>query len=61
MVEITILALTRLSDGVCAAGITNDGKWVRPTRPNPSGWRQLEYSDCKDANGSWVVRKGNAV
>ena len=61
MVEITILALTRLSDGICAAGITNDGKWVRPTRPNLSGWRQLEYSDCKDANGRWVLRKGNVV
>jgi hypothetical protein len=61
MVEITILALTRLSDGVCVAGITNDGRWIRPTRPNPSGWRQLEYSDCKDANAHWVVRKGNVV
>jgi len=61
MVEITILALTRLSDGVCAAGITSKGKWIRPTRPNASGWRQLEYSDCKDVDGQWVVRKGNVV
>lgn len=61
MVEITILALTRLSDGVCAAGITNDGKWIRPTRPNPSGWRQLEYSDCKDASRHWIIQKGNMV
>ncbi len=62
MTEITILAVTRLSDGVCVAGITKDGEWVRPTRPNRNNtWRQLEYDDCKDDSGKWVVRKGNIV
>jgi len=62
MTEITVLAVTRLSTGVCIAGITNDGNWIRPTRPNHNDtWRQLEYEDCKDANGIWVVKKGNVV
>ena len=61
MTETTVLAVTRLGDGVCVAGVDGDGKWVRATRPSPSGWRQLEYSDCKDRSGVWVVRKGNVV
>ncbi len=60
MTEITILAVTRLSDGVCVAGITDDGDWVRPTRPNAAdSWRQLEYDDCRNKNGGWVVCRGN--
>ena len=62
MTEITILSVTRLSSGVCVAGVANDGEWVRPTRPNASDtWRQLEYGDCKDVDGEWVVQKGNVV
>ena len=62
MTEITILAVTRLSTGVCVAGITKDGQWVRPTRPNhDDSWRQLEFNDCKDTNGQLVVTKGNIV
>jgi hypothetical protein len=60
--EITILAVSRLSDGVCVAGITDDGQWVRPTRPNKNdSWRQLESDDCKDNKGNWIIRKGNRV
>ena len=62
MTEITLLAVTRLSSGVCIAGITNDGNWVRPTRPNSDDtWRQLEYDDCKDAKSNWIIKKGNIV
>lgn len=62
MTEITILAVSRLSDGVCVAGITDDGQWIRPTRPNKNdSWRQLEFDDCKDNRGRWIVRKGNRV
>lgn len=62
MTEITILSVTRLSSGVCVAGIKKNGEWVRPTRPNANDtWRQLEYDDCKDAKGDWIVRKGNVV
>lgn len=61
MTEVTIMSVTRLSSGVCVAGITEDGEWVRPTRPEPSGWRQLKFEDCKDANDNWIVKKGNVV
>lgn len=62
MTQITILAVTRLGGGVCVAGITNAGQWIRVTRPKPDGsWRQLEYSDCENASGDWVVRKGNVI
>jgi hypothetical protein len=62
MTKITILAVTRLSTGVCVAGITEDGQWIRPTRPNINdSWRQLEFDDCKDVNGQWIVKKGNIV
>lgn len=62
MTEIAILAVTRLSSGVCVAGVTQDRRWVRPTRPNINDtWRQLEFNDCKDRNGKWIVQKGNVV
>lgn len=62
MTEITILAVSRISDGVCVAGITDDGQWIRPTRPNrDDSWRQLELDDCSDIKGNWIVRKGNRV
>jgi len=62
MTEIIVLAVTRLSSGVCVAGITSDGEWIRPTRPNANDtWRQLEYDDCKEGVGDWIVRKGNTV
>ncbi len=62
MTDITILAVSRISDGVRVAGITDDGQWVRPTRPNrDDSWRQLELGDCVDVKGNWIVRKGNRV
>lgn len=60
-----MLAVTRLSDGVCVAGITRAGKWIRPTRPAPTSWwparRQIQEDDCRNENDDWVVRKGNVV
>jgi len=61
MTDIIVLAVTRLSSGVCIAGITTEREWVRPTRPTGPDWRQLEYSDCKDKSGQWVICKGNVV
>ncbi len=61
MTEITILSVTRLSSGVCVAGITNDGEWIRPTRPRAGGWRYLDYADCEDKSERWIIRKGNTV
>lgn len=62
MTEIAVLAASRLSDGVCVAGITHQKQWVRPTRPkHDDTWRQLERSDCREARGQWVLAKGNVV
>ena len=61
--EIALLAVTRLGDGVCVAGITREGKWIRPTRPvgGDEGWRCIEKDDCCDEKGEWVLKKGNVV
>jgi hypothetical protein len=40
--ELTILALTRMHGGVCAAGIDGDGLWVRPVRPHAEGQTRFE-------------------
>jgi len=32
--DLTILALTKMHGGVCAAGVDSDGCWVRPVRPH---------------------------
>src|SRR5262245_31344213 len=40
--DITILALTKMHGGVCAAGIDGDGRWVRPVRPHSDGQPRFE-------------------
>jgi len=61
--EIALRSVTRLSDGVCIAGVTRAGRWVRPTRrvKGDETWRQIEKSDGYDEEGNWVLRKGNVV
>jgi len=59
--RLLVLAVTRLSDGVCAACLNEQCKWVRPTRENASGWRQLTVDDLKDSAGRIVVKVGNVV
>jgi hypothetical protein len=59
--ELLIMAVTRLGDGVCVAGVNPNGRWVRPTRENAKGWRQLTVDDLKDSDGRVVVKVGNVV
>jgi hypothetical protein len=40
--DLTILALTKMHGGVCTAGIDDDGRWVRPVRPQSSVPQHLE-------------------
>lgn len=62
MTDVIVLAVSRIGSGVCVAGVTGNGDWVRPTRPKSSdSWRQLEYDDCNDARGHWVMCKGHVV
>jgi hypothetical protein len=60
-VELLILAVTRLSTGVCVAGVDDGGNWVRPTRENDSGWRQLDVTDLYGTDGHIVVDVGHWV
>ena len=59
--ELTVMAVTRLSSGVCVACVDEDRRWVRPTRVQPKGWHQLEVRDLYDARGRLVVQPGNVV
>ncbi len=40
--ELTILALTKMHGGVCAAGIDAGGRWVRPVRPHADTQTRFE-------------------
>ncbi len=59
--DLLVMAVTRLSDGVCAACLADDNTWIRPTRENVKGWRQLEIRDLYDAQGRVAVKVGNMV
>lgn len=59
--RLLVMAVTRLSDGVCVACLNEQCKWVRPTRENAKGWRQLTVDDLKDPAGRIVVKVGNVV
>ncbi len=59
--RLLVMSVTKLADGVCVACLDTDYKWVRPTRENETGWRQLEVNDLFDERGQEVVRVGNVV
>ena len=59
--DLLIMSVARLSDGVCVAALTEDNQWVRPTREEPSDWRQLKIADLQDSRQRFVVQVGNLV
>ncbi|MEW6251641.1 MAG: hypothetical protein AB1716_13430 [Planctomycetota bacterium] len=59
--KLLVMAVTRLSDGVCVACLDEENRWVRPTRLKRANWRQLELADLRDAEGRVVVAVGNEV
>ena len=59
--RLLVMSVTRLSDGVCVAGVDAENAWVRPTREKTPGWRQLEPGDLRDARGQAVVQVGHIV
>ena len=59
--QLLVLSVTRLSNGVCVACIDEDDRWIRPTREESSGWRQLAIADLRDQRQQYVVRVGNVV
>ncbi len=59
--QLLVIAVTRLSDGVCVACLDEENRWVRPTRDKRPNWRQLELTDLRDAEDRLVVSVGNVV
>jgi hypothetical protein len=59
--ELLVISVTRLSTGACVACVDERDRWVRPTREQPNGWRQLDIADLRNAKGDVVVKVGNLV
>jgi len=59
--DLLVMAVTRLSDGVCVACLDQQNRWVRPTQENARGWRQLTVGHLKDRTGRLVVQPGNLI
>ena len=43
--DFLLLAVTRMENGFCFAGMTKTGQWVRPVLPNKGQWKYLVYSN----------------
>lgn len=43
--EVIILAVTYMQNGFCFAGMTKDGRWVRPVLPSRNQWTSLYYEN----------------
>lgn len=60
-IELLVMSVTRLGSGVCVACVDEENRWVRPTRENANGWRQLFVDDLEDESGRIVVQVGHIV
>lgn len=58
--NITILAVTKLGDEICVAGIDEDNHWIRPTC-DIEDFRQFNKADIYDKNNKPVVALSNQV
>lgn len=67
LLEFTIMAASRLGNGICVAGIRvlpDSYEWIRPTRQTSPGWRQLERADLIGYHGQQnqeLTKIGNVV
>ncbi|HVP12950.1 MAG TPA: hypothetical protein VMV94_17380 [Phycisphaerae bacterium] len=59
--NLLVISVTRLGDGICVACVDEAGRWIRPTRQEPDGWRQLRLGALRDDRGQIVVKAGNVV
>ena len=57
---ITILAVSKLGNELCVAGVDEDGNWFRPTSLN-GGWRQFYKVDIYDKNNRPIIALSNVV
>ncbi|MBU4311654.1 MAG: hypothetical protein KJ706_02905 [Candidatus Omnitrophica bacterium] len=59
--KITILAVTKLGNELCVAGVDSDGNWIRPTTLSRGGWRQFYKVDIYDKNRKPIITLSNVV
>lgn len=58
--DLIILAVTKLGNEVCVAGVDENGQWIRPT-VEVGQWRQFYKSDIFDSNNQPVIASSNVV
>ena len=59
--QITILAVTKLGNELCVAGVDEYRNWIRPTCLSSGGWRQFYTVDIYDKNDKPVIALSNVV
>jgi len=59
--QVVILAVSRMGNQVCVAGVDEDKKWVRPTSPSKEGGWEFKLSDIYDKNNDPVIALSNTV
>lgn len=63
-IDFIVMAVTKLGNGICVAGIhdkENGYEWIRPTRQENTDWRALHALDLYDDNNELITKVGNAV
>lgn len=64
LVEFTIVAVSRLGQGICVAGIRGSSgayEWIRPTRQVAVRFQGLEDSDLYNLRGELITKVGSRV
>jgi hypothetical protein len=59
--KITVLAVSKLGNELCIAGVDDDRNWIRPTCLSRGGWRQFYKADIYDENNNPVISLSNVV
>lgn len=59
--EFAVLAVTKLGEELCVAGVDKNKRWIRPTSFGPGGWRQFRKCDVFDKNKNAVIALSNVV
>jgi len=59
--EFAVLAVTKLGEELCVAGVVKNKRWIRPTSFDPGGWRQFRKCDVFDKNKNPVIALSNVV
>lgn len=60
--EVVVMAVTKMNDGFCIAGMTTDGRWIRLIPQGSHNWRSIAYNnreyirtgDVLNVSGGWM-------